>query len=59
MLAGGVYEVCPVAARGSAWLAAKDQVVRHDRLLGDLQEPAFPALGGLGRLIGGEQVLPA
>jgi len=26
---------------------------------GDLQEPAFPALGGLGELVGGQQVFPA
>jgi hypothetical protein len=57
-LAGGVYEVCPGIVPGG-WLAMEYQVVRRDRLPGDLQEPVFPALGGLGRLVRGEQVFPA
>ena len=57
-VAGGVYEVCPVAACG-AGRVVMDQVVRLDRLLRDPQEPAFPALGGLGWLVGGQQVFPA
>src|ERR1019366_2409393 len=47
----GVYEVCPVAARGAGRVVV-DQVVRRDRLPGDPQEPVFPALGGLGWLVG-------
>ena len=46
-VAGGVYEVCSVAARGAGRVVV-DQVVRLDRLPGDPQEPVFPALGGLG-----------
>jgi transposase len=57
-VAGGVYEVCPVAACGAGRVVV-DQVVRLDRLPGDLKEPAFPALGGLRRLVAGQQVLPA
>ena len=57
-VAGGVYEVCPVVACG-AGRAVVDEVVRLDRLSGDPQEPVFPALGGLGRLVRGQQVLPA
>ena len=51
-------KVCSVAARGTGRVVV-DQVVRLDRLPGDLKEPAFPALGGLGRLNPGQQVLPA
>jgi len=57
-VAGVVYEVCSVAARGTGRVVV-DQVVRLDRLPGDLKEPAFPALGGLRRLVAGQQVLPA
>jgi transposase len=57
-VAGGVYEVCPLAARGAGRVAV-DQVVRLDRLPGDPQEPVFPAPGGLGWLVRGQQVLPA
>ena len=57
-MAGVVYEVCSVAARGTERVVV-DQVVRLDRLPGDLKEPAFPALGGLRRLVAGQQVLPA
>ena len=57
-VAGGVYEVCPVVACGAGRVVV-DQVVRLDRLSGDPQEPVFPALGGLGRLVRGQQVLPA
>ena len=46
-VAGGVYEVCPVAACGAGRVVV-DQVVRRDRLPGDPQEPVFPALGGPG-----------
>ena len=55
---GGVYEVCSLVARGAGRMVA-DQVVRRDRLPSDLQEPVFPALGGLGWLVGGQQVFPA
>ena len=57
-VAGGVYEVCPVAACGAGRVVV-DQVVRRDRLLSDPQEPVLPALGGLGELVGGQQVFPA
>ncbi len=46
-VAGGVYEVCSVVACGAGRVVV-DQVVRLDRLPGDLQEPAFPALGDWG-----------
>jgi hypothetical protein len=57
-VASGVHEVCPLAACGAGRVAV-DQVARRDRLPGDPQEPAFPALRGLGRLAGGQQVFPA
>src|SRR5207247_2436799 len=57
-VAGGVYEVCSLAACGPGRVVV-DQVIRRDRPLDDLQEPAFPALGGLGWLVWGQQVLPA
>ena len=56
--AGRVYEVCSFVACGTG-LAVVDKVVRLDRLLGDPQEPVFPALGGLGWLVGCQQVFPA
>ncbi len=56
-VAGGVYEVCSLAACGAGRVVV-DQVVRRDRLLGDPQEPVFPALGGLRWLVGGQQVFP-
>jgi hypothetical protein len=40
-------------------LAVEHQVVRRDRLAGDLQKPAFPAVRRLGRLVWDEQVFPA
>src|SRR6266699_6832534 len=54
--AGGVYEVCSVIARRDTGCGVVDQVVRLDRLLRHPQEPPFPALGGLGWLVGDEQV---
>jgi hypothetical protein len=51
-VAGGVYEVCPVAVCDAGRVVV-DQVVRRDRLPGDPQEPVFPALGGLGWLVWG------
>jgi hypothetical protein len=57
-VAGGVYEVCSLAACGPGRVAV-DQVIRRDRPPDDLQEPAFPALGGLGWLVWGQQVFPA
>ncbi len=57
--AGEVYEVCSLTARRGAGRAVVDQVVRLDRLLRHPQEPPLPALGGLGWLVGGQQVLPA
>ena len=49
---------CPLAPCGAGRVVA-DEVVRLDRLPGDLQEPVLPALGGLGWLVWGQQVLPA
>ena len=46
-VAGGVYEVCSLAACGSGRVVV-DQVIRRDRPPDDLQEPAFPALGDWG-----------
>jgi len=57
-VAGGVHEVRSFGSRGGGRVVV-DQVVRRDRLLGDPQEPVFPALGGLGGLVGGQQVFPA
>ena len=57
-VAGGVYEVCPLAAYGAGRVVV-DQVVRLDCLPGDPREPVFPALGGLGGLVGVQQVFPA
>jgi hypothetical protein len=56
-VAGGVYEVCSLAACGAGRVAV-DQVVRLDRLPGDLQEPVLPALGGLGWLVGVSRFSP-
>jgi hypothetical protein len=57
-VAGGVHEVRPAPSRGGG-RGVVDQVVRLDRFPGDPQEPTLPALRGLGRLVGGQQVLPA
>ena len=46
-VAGGVYEVCPVAARGAGRVVV-DQVVRLDRLPGDLTGTSVPSPGGTG-----------
>ena len=56
-VAGGVYEVCPVAACGAGRVVV-DQVVRRDRLLGDPQEPVLPALGDWGSWSGASRFSP-
>ena len=45
----------------SAWAGSPvvDKVAGGYRLAGDLQPPPFPLFGGLGWLIGGQQVVPA
>src|SRR4029079_7763319 len=57
-LAGGVRKAGGVLAR-RARSSVMDYVVSDYRLPGDLQPPAFPFVGRLGWLIGGEQLVPA
>jgi hypothetical protein len=54
----GVYQVCSLIACPTG-LVVVDEVVRRDRLLGDPEVPPFPALRGLGRVLEGQQVVPA
>ena len=57
-MAGGVYETGLITIR-CAGSPVVDKVVGGNRLAGDLLPPCFPLVGGLGWLVGGEQVVPA
>src|SRR6266487_5839977 len=57
-LAGCVHEAGLVTV-GRAGSAVVGEIAGGYRLAGDLQPPPFPLLGGLGWLIGGEQVVSA
>ena len=57
-LAGCVHEAGLVTV-GWAWSAVVGEIAGGYRLAGDVQPPLFPLPGGLGWLIGGEQVVPA
>ena len=57
-LAGGVRKAGGVLARRTR-PSVMDEVVSDYRLPGDLQPPAFPFVGRLRWLIGGEQLVPA
>src|SRR6266536_2854199 len=56
--AGGVSQAGSVAVRHAAPVVG-DEVLGTYLPAGDAQPPAFPLLWGLGRLVGGEQVVPA
>ena len=57
-VAGGVHEAgwVPAAWAGSPVM---DKVAGGYCLAGDVLPPSFPLFGGLGWLIGGQQVFPA
>src|SRR2546430_11725892 len=57
-LAGCVHEASLVTV-GRARSSVVGEIAGGYRLAGDLQPPPFPLLGGLGWLIGGEQVVSA
>jgi hypothetical protein len=57
-LAGCVHQA-GVAIAGWAGVPVVGEVAGSYCLTGDLQPPSFPLLGGLGWLVGGQQVVPA
>src|ERR1019366_995106 len=58
-LAGGVYQSGLVIVRLRTGSSVVNEVVRGDRLAGELQPPPFPLLGRLGRLFGEQEMVPA
>ena len=57
-VAGGVYQASLVIVL-CAGSPVVNEVIRGDRLAGDLQPPPFPVLGRLGGLFGEQKMVPA